>query len=327
MLHRLMDRVAKPLGRFLHKDHMRRLGIARTMRIAQIYNGLRYRRHDRLRRSEYEQHMDRLLSENGPPGSPPPALRDGWFLDTSMSHPMLPTLLEQSAEIIRQRGGVSRPAPGTYRSFFRNIVGVEDCATWPALLDLALSSELLAVVSGYLKCVPVLSGAHPEGIRLAESRADFDDDPDHPHDSQLFHIDYYAKPNVYAIVLLEDVTPEHGPFCFLPASVSQQAAEALGYWSHGKPYRLSDQDVYAFVDHAQVIALNQPRGTILYIDPSLCFHYGSRNSVKPRYQLMIGYTTAVRTDFSEFYLGRRAYRGRPGDCRLRRMVLDREFLD
>jgi hypothetical protein len=32
-----------------------------------------------------------------------------------------------------------------------------------------------------------------------------------------------------------------------------------------------------------------PRGTVLFIDSSACFHYGSRNSIKPRFQLMLGY--------------------------------------
>ena len=44
-----------------------------------------------------------------------------------------------------------------------------------------------------------------------EFNADFHDQPDQPHDSQLFHIDFYSLPNVYVIVLLRDTTPENGP--------------------------------------------------------------------------------------------------------------------
>ena len=55
-----------------------------------------------------------------------------------------------------------------------------------------------------------------------ESNAEFDDQPDQPHDSQLFHIDFYSLPNVYVIVLLRDTTPrERPPDILAPLSLAK----------------------------------------------------------------------------------------------------------
>jgi hypothetical protein len=167
----------------------------------------------------------------------------------------------------------------------------------------------------------------PPGIRFVESNAAFDDQPDKPHDSQLYHIDYYSLPFVYILVLLRDTTPEHGPWTFLPRSVSQKARAALNYWSPRRGYRVSDKDIYSVVDRGEAIEFCYPRGTVLFIESSGCFHYGSRNSIKPRFQLMLGYTGACRTDFMEVITPHKVYPVRNTDSRLRKMVLNKNMLE
>jgi len=316
----------RAIAKYLHASHMQRFGIANTMQIAKSINRLRFKRQETYRRDQFRDRFDDLITDNGGVVGEIGALQDGWCLDTSMSNPRLQSLLDQSREIIEKFGRIRNTSPGAYRSFFQNILPDHEVPAYPAVLDFALSSEVLFVVSSYLKCIPALSRCHPEGIRLAESFADFDDQPDTLRDSQLYHIDYYSRPNVYVIVALEEITEECGPFRFLPASVSRKAAGQLKYWSRKKPYRLSDEELYDVVDPDDVITFSGRPGSILFIDPSTCFHYGSRNSVQPRYQLMLGYTTAVRTDLSEEYLRNRVYSARPGDSRLARMVLDRRYL-
>jgi hypothetical protein len=67
------------------------------------------------------------------------------------------------------------------------------------------------------------------------------------------------------------------------------------------------------------------RGSVLFIESSGCLHLGGRQSVKPRVQLMLGYTGACRADFSDDVVPPRVYPVRPTDSRLRRMVLDRNM--
>ncbi len=323
MTRSLLDSTCRPLARRLHDGHMRRLGIAPTMRLAHAYNRLKFGRQDAWRRFLFETQLSRLLEENGAAAGPPVEMRDGWAIDQSRSLPHLERVLEDAEEIIAQRGGVRRTAEGTYRSYFQDMWSPADMERYPSFLDFATSTDVLATVSSYLRCIPSLSTTLPSGIRLVESNACFDDQRDTPHDSQLYHIDYYSMPNVYVLVLLRDTTFENGPWTFLPRACSQIVGEKLGYWKRGKPYRVSDEEVYSVVDRRQAIEFAYPRGTVLFIESSGCFHYGSRNSVIPRFQLMYAYTGACRTDFSEVIMTPRVYPLGNSDSQLRRLVLDK----
>ncbi|KAB2825980.1 MAG: hypothetical protein F9K51_07140, partial [Candidatus Dadabacteria bacterium] len=143
--------------------------------------------------------------------------------------------------------------------------------------------------------------------------------------SQLFHIDYHDDPMAYVIVLLNDIAMENGPFCFLPESVSRKASDSLNYRTRGKPHRLSDEEIYSAVPENELIKVCYPAGTVLFFDPSKCFHYGSRNAVNPRYALMYAFVSPCRTDFAEVLLERELYPVRQSDSRLRKMVLRKEY--
>jgi len=315
-----------PLAGYLQANHMSRLGIANTMGVSRWYNGTQFRRHDRWRRAMYAQQLEALLEENGRPAHTPVTMGDGWAIDTSQSLPHLDAVLAAGDKIFAERAGV-RGSTDSYRSYFQDVWLDRDATDFPGILDFATSSQLLASVAEYLKCIPALSATLPRGIRMVESNAAFDDYPDRWKDSQLYHIDYYSLPNVYVIVLLKDATPDSGPFTFLSRSTSQRAMNTLGYWKRRRGYRVSDEDIYSVVDRKEVVEFAYPRGSVLFFESSGCFHYGSRNAVNPRYQLMLGYTGAIRTDLSEYVMGSYVYPIRPSDSKLRRMVLDRNMLE
>ena len=317
--------LGRTLAGWLQASHMSHLGIANTMRLAHAFNRVRFRRQDAWRRELYRNELAALLEENGGLTRPAIQLNDGWAVDTSLTLPHLGRMLEDSEKIIAERSG-ARLSPDSYRSYFQDVWKTEDAEQYPSFLDFATSSDMLATVANHLRCIPTLSTTLPPGIRFVESNAAFDDDPDHPKDSQLYHIDYYSHPNIYAIVALRDVTPESGPWTFLPSSVSQKAAKTLGYWGRRRGYRISDEDVYSATDRKDVIEFCYPRGSVLFTDSSACFHYGSRNSITPRFQLMIGYSGVCRTDFSEALLPPKIYPTRPKDSRLRKMVLNKNTL-
>jgi hypothetical protein len=125
----------------------------------------------------------------------------------------------------------------------------------------------------------------------------------------------------YVLVLLEDVTPECGPWTFLPASVSRRIADQLGYWEKGRGYRLLDSEVRPLIQPGEEMVFAYPKGTVLFIDSANCMHFGSRHAVKPRYMMMYGLTTPCRHDFSLSFMRPFRYPLRPSDSRLRRMVL------
>jgi hypothetical protein len=314
MLRSATDSAFRPLARRLDADKMATLGIRNTMRLAKRYNGLLYGRLQREREREYAHRF------NGPPRV---RMEDGFALDTSRSLPHLDRLLEQSEEVIAERAGRGE-VDDRYRAFFRNLIKVDDLDRWGSFLDFVSSPELVAIVADYLGFVPALSKTLPTGVRFVESGEHLDAMAHlAARDSQLFHIDPYDHPLVYVIVLLRDCEPDMGPFCFLPASVSERAATALDYWSRGRPYRLSDEEIYSVVGEDERIDFTYPRGTVLFVDTSRCFHYGSRAGKRPRFQMMYGLTSVCRSDFSESYMRSFSYPAPAQDDPLRRLVLDR----
>jgi hypothetical protein len=106
--------------------------------------------------------------------------------------------------------------------------------------------------------------------------------------------------------------------------VSERAAAALAYWSRGRPYRLSDEEIFSVARADEKIEFTSPRGTVLFVDTSRCFHYGSRAGKRPRFQMMYGLTSVCRSDFSESYMPLDRPPLETEVDRLRRLVLDRE---
>ena len=187
-----LDDLLRPLAKKLNANHMSALGIANTMLLARTYNRLKFHHQEAWRRKIYRQQFAALLEENGGLTRPRVELKDGYAIDTSMSLPNLDRILKDADEIIEQRSGVRRKA--SYRSYFQDIWTPDDARLYPAFLDFATSSDVLAPVGDTLQSIPVLSTTAPPGIRFVESNDAFDDEPNRPKDSQCYHIDFYSLP-------------------------------------------------------------------------------------------------------------------------------------
>ena len=316
----------KQIAAQLSREDMELLGIDRTMRLAKKMNRLRYGPSQRRREQSYREEFDRLLSEHAN-GSAPKfagAMEDGWLLNTSHSLPYLNELIGEAQVVIAERGG--RPPSATGKPFIVDIAKQADLDRFPSFLNFALSAPLLKIVSKYLGFVPMLSTTMPPGLRLTESSSEFDPGAGGPYrESQLYHLDHHDSPLVYVIVLLRDVTMQSGPFTFLPAAVSDRAAKALSYRARKAPYRITDEQMYSVVDEKEAIPFQGSKGSVLFLDSSRCFHYGSRDCTIPRYQMMNAFVSSCRTDFSDMLIKPRVYTRQQTDSRLRRMVLTKTF--
>ncbi len=327
MLIKMLDTAMKPVAKFLQYDYMQPLGVNNTMKIARTYNLLKFGKYHEYRKAQYRNHFDELIHENGLPTTPPRELKDGWAIDASGTLPHLKRLLNDADEIIKERGGVKRTSPED-RAYFQEIPIDDLFEKYPSILDFATSSDVLSVICNYLRFIPVFSWSLPAGIRFNESWAKFNNDPDGPlRASQLFHLDFHDSPMAYIIVALKDVTMENGPFCFLPESVSQKASKALNYGSRGRHHQVSDEEIYSVVPESELIKFCYPAGTVLFLDNSKCFHYGSRKAVKPRYLMMYAYLSPCKTNLADLYMSQETYPIRDSDSRLRKMVLDRGFME
>ncbi len=312
---------ARKLARRIDRDDFAWLGIRNTMRLSKGANRIRQGSAHRLRRRLFESSFGELLAELGPLEHDPGEIEDGYLLDTSRRLPHLDAVIEASEAIIAERG--DQPRPGRRKPFISDLRQDRDLVAHPAFLDFVLSPPVLKTTANYMRQCPILSRTRPPGVRMAESSSRYDPEAGGAHrDSQLYHRDLHDSPLVYVIVLVRDVTPENGPFTFLSASASDRVAEATGYGKRGRPYRFTDDVVHEHVSPDEAIPLTGSRGTVLFIDSSRCFHYGSRDCDPPRYQVMYALTSPCRADLSEYLMKPKDYPVTDADPRLRRLALD-----
>ena len=306
----------------LHADpaDLQRFGIRTVTRTAKAHNFVKYGRTYAYRRKLYRDRFDELLADHGAPVREPAVMRDGWAIDDSRTNPHIDRAVEAAEAVIAERGMTRKGRAD--RAFIRDILEPADLAEHPAFLDFATSPDVLATVARYMRLVPLLSSTVPPGIRLTESSIDGQVDSTY-RTSQLYHLDLHDTRLVYVILLLRDVTPESGPFTFLPDSASTRVVRELGHLKRGSPYRLSDEEVHRVARPEEAVSFEYPRGSILYMDSSRCLHYGSRDAVDTRYQLMCAYVSPCRADFSEERVEPRTYPAGTGDSALRRLLLDK----
>jgi hypothetical protein len=311
------------LGWLLERRDMRLLGSERTARIARAYNGRRNGRFLEHRRDNAESHLA-LLEAARARDAPRVEMRDGFAFDRSGSLPHLDRLLAEMGEVIDARG--DRPA-ARGRAFLQDILHEEEAESYPSILDFGTSAGVLEPMLRYLGWLPCLARAAPPGVRLMRSSTRFDPSPTGPlRSSQLWHIGCHSSPTIFVIVALREITPADGPLHFLGAEASRRAADALAYGSRRTPHRVTDERMHSIVDRGEVQRFCGPPGTVLFIDSSRCFHFGSRQPANDRYQMQYAYVSPVLNDFGDVLRPHFTYSERPDDPPYRRLVLDRTFM-
>jgi hypothetical protein len=159
-----------------------------------------------------------------------------------------------------------------------------------------------------------------------ESSTRFDPQAHGPwRSSQLWHTDYHSFPTIYVIVAVREIGPDDGALHFVGEEASGRAAEAVRYNRRGSSHRISDEEFAALVDPSETITFTGPPGSVMFIDSSRCFHFGSRNPRRPRYQLQYAYISPVRNDFGDLVREQAEYPVDSEDPLSRRLALDRGF--
>ena len=302
------------------------LGIETTTRLARLRNRRRWEPLLGRRRENLERHLAALDEERREAGRDPKPVRmeDGWARDDSRSWPHLDQVLEQMNEVIDERG--LRPWPDYGKPFLKDILPERSWERYSSILDFASAPEVLEPMGRAAGFVPSLSGSVPPGFRLMESSTEHDPQADGPwRASQLWHLDFHAYPLIYVIVAVRDIGPEDGPLHFIGKRASARAAEELDYRSRRSPYRVSDETMAGLVDDSEVHRFVATAGTVLFLESSSCFHFGSRRPESPRYQLQYAYLSPLRNDFSEMIRPQLEFPVNGADPLSRRLALDREF--
>jgi hypothetical protein len=181
-----------------------------------------------------------------------------------------------------------RPSTISNKAFMVDILPPLNSSKHP-LISTLNSLDLFLAVSSYFQCVPIISS-----IRLFLSK---------PHscikDSQLFHLDHSSSPLLKLLIPIGVCNIDNGPFTFLDRLDSEALQRYLNYGYPFVKYRVSDRSINSCPEQpiAHTLLNSPPSQSILLIDTSACFHYGSRNMINSRLMLMVSFNYPVRTDF------------------------------
>ena len=321
-----LNPIAAP-ARVLRHDYMRLLGVERTTRLGHRFGFRRFGSTLAGRRERVDVHLAELRGEREPAGRDRAELmrmRDGWARDDSRSLPHLERLLDQMDSVIEERGGQPHPFHG--KPFLYDILPERGWERYESILDFVTTPEILEPAARHCGFVPCLTGDTPPGVRLMESNTRFDPQPEGPWRlSQNWHTDFHFFPTIYVIVALREIGPDDGALHFLGEAASRRVAEALRYNRRGVRHFQPDQAIAEQIDPSEVHAFTGARGSVMLIDSSRCFHFGSRNPSSPRYQLQYAYGPPVRDDFGDLVRPQVIYPVGSGDPLSRRLALDRAF--
>ena len=174
--------------------------------------------------------------------------------------------------------------------FLRNLLYLQDLDRYPEILQYGLSEQIVATVSRYLGQLPIMPfvliwRSTPTRTPLAES--------------QLWHLDHSDTKQVKIFVFLEEVTEENGPLVLIPAPRSQKLRQQLRYnWREKR--RVSDARISELINLDDVVRMTGPKGTVVLVDTSRCFHHGSRLQKGTRHVLLYRYLTISSFIFNPF---------------------------
>ena len=171
------------------------------------------------------------------------------------------------------------------------------------LKKLVLSDELLKPVINYLGSVPLLWSCE----LWISPNEDFETGR-----SQEFHLDSEDVKQVKCFIPLEDITEDSGPLNIIDAENSKNIFKKLKKEKKidYKYQKVSDAEMYKFLNKKDKITLLAKKGDIIMLDTSRCYHYGSRPGKKVRKLLFFQFLSINSKELSIFQNLRNKW---PGD--------------
>lgn len=165
------------------------------------------------------------------------------------------------------------------KSYLKPLLSKDNVKLHSAITNLAISDELLAVVTNYLGIFPIL---YYINIWFTPGKKVIDE----LQGSQLFHLDHEDYKQLKVFIYLNDMEMEHGPTQYICAENSEEIVSKLNYNTKQQNKNIPDLQLtkYKKIHHSG------KKGSIVFMDTSNCFHCGGR-SKKDRFLLVFQYLT------------------------------------
>ena len=169
-----------------------------------------------------------------------------------------------------------------------------DPSKYPFVEELAMSNQIISLVSNYLSSYPVLRHCtiwHSPNKDLHEGGV------------QFFHIDHEDTKQVKIFIPLESIDHNSGPTTIINATNSYNIYKILikkGLISKRNTKLSNDLEKEYFKDD-QYIKLTTEFGKLAFVDTNRCYHFGGRPSSKKRLLLHLHYTSFT-ADFLPLFI-------------------------
>ena len=107
--------------------------------------------------------------------------------------------------------------------------------------------------------------------------------------SQDFHLDCEDTRQIKVFIALDKITLKSGPMNIIKADESKKIINSFNkkISNYIKSKKLSDSEIFKYINKNKVKVLIAERGDILMVDTSRCYHYGSRPGTIPRNLLFL----------------------------------------
>jgi hypothetical protein len=146
---------------------------------------------------------------------------------------------------------------------FINLNGAEDFTADSPLMKFAFSPEVLDVALDYF-------GDHLRFDKI-QVLYSFPTDSGELKESQKWHLDYNDSRTLHCVAYLTDVLDDqHGPFALIDKHVSKKVGRGLIV------RRIDDKTMLQESGGAKKVVVYGKAGTSVFVDPAVCYHYGSR---------------------------------------------------
>jgi len=190
-----------------------------------------------------------------------------------------PTL---DAATVQALNAVYRPrgetvAPKSSGAPFVNLVQAQDFTPDHPMMKVAFSPEILDPAIDYFGGNLVL-----DSIQMLYSYP-----TENMRESQYWHKDYGDSKSFHCIIYLNDVTNiEQGPFVFVDKHDTRRIKRSAIV------RRIEDAQFSKELGDGQVRHFYGKAGESVFVDPAVCYHYGSRCR-EPRYAIFVTFNTSM----------------------------------
>jgi hypothetical protein len=154
-----------------------------------------------------------------------------------------------------------------------------------AIGKITTSDLILLPVANYFGHIPILTGANiyyspNKGLQSGKS--------------QQYHMDGHDGRVVKIFIALDDIDEQSGPFVFLPKSISRRVYNSMRkkHLVKRRNQKVLDETIYQFCEEGDAVVSTLKKGSALFVDTDVCYHYGSRPSPKTRKVLFLEYRSA-----------------------------------